>query len=430
MPPMKPKPGTLASKLTASKPKPSGPLWLGPSAEGWNGGVTQSMIKAWLSCRERFRVKYVEGWRPQAKFHPRMDYGNLWHICEEYFAANKDWEGPLVFYCRDLIKKYPLQQVEINHWFEICRVQFPLYVKWWESHPEVVERTPLLQEYPFDVKYRLPSGRVVRLRGKFDGVDLIGQRPKAGIWLFETKTKGDIDELEIQRNLQWDLQTMLYLVALQAVQHEFASDVDDSEWHESILGVRYNVIRRPLSGGKGSIKQGKGKAGAKCSKCDATGTFTDKKNKVTTTCPKCLGACRIGAEPPETDRDFFARLGQTIEGAVGQEWEVGPDENYFFRRWTVTISPADVERFRRECLDPILEAMCRWYDYVKEDMELTGGRLGSSGSIEGRILHWRHPSGAENNIDLYGASDVDEYINHGSTVGLVRSEELFNELKT
>lgn len=426
MPPMKPKPGTLASKLTAAKPRPRGPLWEGPSGEGWNGGVTQSLMKAWLSCKERFRVKYVEGWRPVAKFHPRMDYGNLWHTCEEAFAANKDWEGPLVSYCRDLAKKFPFQRDEVNHWFEVCRTQFPLYVKWWSEHPEVVERTPLLQEHPFDVKYRLPSGRVVRLRGKFDGVDRIGERPKAGIWLFETKTKGDIGELEIQRNLQWDLQTMLYTVALEAVQHEFAQDVPEGEWCFPIKGVRYNVVRRPLSGGKGSIKQGKGKAGAKCSKCDATGSFTDKKTKVTTICPKCLGACRIGGEPPETDKEFFARLGQVIEGAVGQEWEVGPDENYFFRRWTAEIKPGDVERFRRECLDPILEQMCDWYDMIKackardcEPWELHDNRL-----------HFRHPFGASNAIDDFGASDIDEYVNTGSTIGLTRSEELFSELKS
>ena len=438
MPPIKPKKPTLADKLATVKPKPPrGPLWEGPSGKGWNGGVTQSLIKSWLSCRERFRIKYVEGWRANEKFNPRMDYGSMWRSCEERFAAGRGWESALLAHAQGLIRKYPFQGDEIRHWHQVCKTQFPLYTKWWSEHPEVVERTPLLQEYAFDVPYQLPSGRIVRLRGKFDGVDLIGNVNKtrgrdhgtgaeAGIYLFETKTKGDIDEIEIQRNLTWDIQTMTYLVALESVHHEFAQDVPEGEWCFPIKGVRYNVVRRPLSGGKGSIKQGKGKAGAKCSKCDATGSFTDKKTQVTTTCPKCEGARRIGAEPPETDAAFFARLGKVIEGAVGQEWEVGADENYFFRRWKAEIRPGDVDRFRRECLDPILEQMCDWYECVTGcSSDDPFQRCKKHGSV-----HWRHPFGAANAIDEYGHTDIDEYVNHGSTIGLVRSEELFSELKS
>lgn len=424
---------TLASRLASVKKVERGPLWEGPSGKGWNGGVTQSLLKAFLSCPERFRVKYIEGWRPSAKFHPRMDYGSMWHVCEEAHAAGKDWEGPLLYHCRDLLKKFPFQQQEIEHWFEVCRVQFPIYVDWWANHPETVQRTALLQEYAFDVPYRLPSGRVVRLRGKFDGVDLIGSGRDAGIYLFETKTKGDIDELEIQRNLQWDLQTMMYLTAMQtgqdggdvgesALQQDWPEDFNDRQ----IKGVRYNVIRRPLSGGKGSIVQGKGTAGAKCSKCDAKGKVTDKKTKIESVCPKCGGDCRIGAKPPESSKEYYARLRSVIEGAVDQEWEVGPDENYFFRRWKAEVSSEDVDRFRRECLDPILDQMCDWYECVTGcSSEDPFQRCKKHGSV-----HYRHPFGAENTIDSYGSSDVDEYVNTGSTVGLVRSEELFSELKS
>jgi len=424
MPPMKPKPGSLASKLSQVKPRK--PLWEGPEGTGWNGGVTQSLIKQWLSCRERCRVRYVEGWKPQAKFHPRMDYGSIWHLCEERFAAGNDWRKPLLEYCMSLSGIYPFQREEVYHWYKVCETQFPIYVDWWKDHPEVVERTPLLQEYAFDVPYRLPSGRTVRLRGKFDGVDLIGKGREAGIYLFETKTKGEIDELEIQRNLSFDLQTMLYLTAL----YEWVNDQcqDDPGMAEMfagpIRGVRYNVVRRPLSGGKGSIKQGKGTKGAKCTKCKETGRVVlDKKIGVEDICPKCEGRGRIGAEPPEKDQDFFARLGDVIRGAVGQEWEVGVDENYFFRRWRAEIGPSDVERFRRECLDPILEQMCDWYGQI----------TGRGGPVAGNYrtpLNFRHPFGASNAIDDYGSSDVDQYLQNGSTVGLVRSEEMFGELKS
>jgi len=361
----------------------------------------------------------------------------MWHTCEEALAAGRDWQPKLLDFCRDLIKKYPFQSPEITHWYGVCKTQFPIYVEWWREHPEVVERTPLLQEYPFDVPYRLPSGRVVRLRGKFDAVDLVGTGREAGVYLFETKTKGDVDEVEIQRNLTWDLQTMMYLVALSCCGGE--SD-PSPEWVAAreilephilagggnIKGVRYNVVRRPLSGGKGSITQGKGTQGAKCSKCDATGRFTDKRTKVETVCPKCEGACRVGAKPPETDAEFQARLAEVIRNATGPEWEVREDENYFFRRWRAEVRPGDVERFRRECLDPILEQMCDWYDMIKACLV----RDCSPWDLHDNRLHWRHPFGAANTIDEYGASDMDEYVDNGSTAGLVRSAELFGELKS
>lgn len=406
---------SLASRLSAARDKrTTAPLWEGPCGTGWNGGVTQSIVKAWLTDRERFRVKYIEGWRPTAKFQPRMDYGNLWHTCEEHFAANRDWEGPLLYFCRDLSKKYPFQREDINHWFEVCRTQFPLYVEWWSQHPEVVERTPLLQEYAFDVPYTLPSGKVVRLRGKFDAVDLVGAGKTAGIYLFETKTKGDIDEIDIQRNLTWDLQTMMYLTVLNILQTS-RNNLGFRVGFElgPIRGVRYNVIRRPFSGDRTMIYRRKAKfKAAVLSKRDGRVLHPEVD------------------EPGETEKEFYSRLGEKIRNAVGQEFEVGPDENYFFRRFKVEVTSEDVARFRRECLDPILQAIYHWYSYISEDLQLTGGQLGESGDVIGRALHWRHPFGAANSVDLYGASDVDNYVNTGSTIGLERSTKLFSELET
>ena len=93
---------------------------------------------------------------------------------------------------------------------KFCRVQFPIYLRWWSKKKDEKGRVSLLQEQVFNVPYELPSGRVVYLRGKWDGIDLI----KGNVWLLEHKTKGDIDEHILNRNLSFDLQTMLYLVAL------------------------------------------------------------------------------------------------------------------------------------------------------------------------------------------------------------------------
>lgn len=209
-------PQTLVQQIAGIEAKP---LWLGPCAEGPNGGITQSMLQSYLGCRERFRLKYVLGLEPQPRFSRAMEYGNMWHACEEQLAATGiiandgiDVFTKLDQYATGLLDKYPMQRDEVHKWWMVCRMQFPEYVRHWQDHPDVVDRRPLMQEQVFDVPYRLPSGRTVRLRGKFDSIDLIPSQ--GGIYIQENKSKGDIDPVNLLRQLRFDIQTMYYIVAL------------------------------------------------------------------------------------------------------------------------------------------------------------------------------------------------------------------------
>lgn len=152
----------------------SEPLWKGPEEDG----ITYSLLSRFIACRERFRLHAIEGLRPTEGFNHRLEYGSMWHICEEEYArtgklpSEKGYEK-LITYCQHLCKKFPTQQEQIQHWYSVCRLQFPIYVSFWEKHPDTVARTPMLQEQTFNIPYELPSGRVVRLRGKMDSVELI-----------------------------------------------------------------------------------------------------------------------------------------------------------------------------------------------------------------------------------------------------------------
>jgi len=351
------------------------------------------MLTRFLTCRERFRVHYIEGIKPVERFNHRTDYGTMWHLCEEALARgsnknnHRDQWADLTEYCLMLQRKFPLDRENIEHWYNVCRVQFPIYVEHWSKHDDVKKRTPLMQEQVFDVPYKLPSGRTVRLRGKFDSVDIID----GGVWLQENKTKGDVDVQQIQRQLTFDLQTMMYLTALNMM--------DKSKWLGSIdsrhitKGVRYNVVRRPLSGGKGTIVR----------------------HKPTKSNPQ-----------GESWEDYYKRVEQVIRE--------NPD--HFFARWKTEIMPGDIQRFRKECLDPILEQLCDWYSWVS--LSSKGDNHGPFSPNDGcendkdepvrSSIHWRHPFGAVNTIDEYGASDVDEYINSRSMTGLRRVNTLFEEL--
>ena len=353
------------------------PLWKGPGIDG----VTQSMLSMFLVCRERFRVKYIEGLQPVKDFNHHIEFGNMWHLCEEQLAEFPEtWDfGPLLEYTQKLLSKYPLQQEQIEKWYNVIKVQFPIYVAYWKKNKDKIPRKSLLQEGVFNVPYQLPSGRIIKLRGKWDDVILEGKGKKACLRLGEHKTKSDIKEDQMLRQLTFDLQTMIYLIALDEARNQpdelYVADV----WDLPITGVNYNVVKRPLSGGKGSIRQ----------------------HKPTKAKPR-----------GESIEEFYSRLGGIIEENASE----------FFMRWRVEVSKHDIEKFKTEFLNPILESLCDWYGYVTNVPDPTdyGGK---------NHLHWRTPFGIYNVLAEGGSTEIDEYLATGSTVRLEKTEYLFGELR-
>jgi hypothetical protein len=371
---------SLATKLKTGNVKlPSdrrkmGPLWKGPEKDG----ITFSLLSRYLSCKERFRLMVIEGLAPIQGFNHYIEYGQMWHACEEALAAEQPWLVALEKYCLMLYNTYPLQRQQVDKWFMACRTQFPYYVEYWRRNDDVKNRKPLMQEQTFKVDYKLPSGRTVIIRGKWDSVDLV----KALVWLQENKTKSEIDETQLKRQLTFDLQTMIYVTALKTEHPEY-----------NIAGVRYNVIKRPFSGGKGSIKQ----------------LGPSKKN------PK-----------GESTEDFYRRLGEYFR----------TEPKTFFARFQVNLTKLDIARFEKQCLVPLLENVCDDYEWWADcfahgkangyDIYDHHVRAESFGHFP---RHYRHPFGVRNILDEGGATDLDEYLISGSEVGLTRLDRLFRELE-
>lgn len=346
--------------------KRTDPVWAGPESDTDNGGITFSLLSRFLVCRERFRLCVVEGLKTADTFNHRLEFGNLWHLMEESHATVTALQADNVSaYAKQLCRRYPTQQDEISKWYNFCKLMFPIYVEYWSKHPDMTVRKPLLSEQVFKVPYQLPSGRTVYLRGKWDSVDLVGN----AIWLQENKTKSDVNQQKITRQLTFDLQTQIYLVALDESQR---IDQFTLSPNSRIKGVRYNVIRRP--------RQYQGKK--------------------------------------ESQQDFYDRLRCIVEES--------PDE--FFMRWNVEILPADITKFRQQCLDPILEQLCDWWEYVNSLQFLADSLWTGKTKSETNRTHWRHPFGVWNILDEGGSSEVDEYLATGSEVGLQRTENLFPEL--
>lgn len=351
---------SVLKKMAAVKePVAKGPIWAGPCSDAANGGVTQSMLGKFLVCRERFRINYVEGLVEEPRFSHRIIYGQMWHKCEEAMLVGKDYNEYLLNYTKELVSLYKGNQGDILHWYTICSKQFPIYLNYWSNH-WLSKSKPLYQEEVFRISYVLPSGREVYLRGRWDGVVSIGK----GVVLVENKTKGDFNLEKLLKQLRCDLQSMFYMVTL-----------EKHLKNQRLRGVLYNVVRRPLSGGKFTISQRKG-----------------------------AGKERKGAE---TKEQFYTRLEQVI----------ADNKDFFFSRFEVEISELDISEFKTKCLNPILEQLCDWWEHVSNNQLYSGS------------CHFQFPYGIYNPLLEDASTGMDEYLFNKSTKGLVYSTELFKELQ-
>ena len=374
---------TVAAQLVAQHIV--GPVWKGPQSAESQGGISQSMLQDYLSCRERFRVYVIEGLYQPEGFSAPLEMGNLWHAAEEAFAnratdaqadlfssADGDWQTALQQYADQLSQKYPFDRDKVLHWYGMVQAQFPYYVSWWRSHPDMEKRTPLLSEQTFKVPYRLPSGRTVYLRGKWDSVDLVTEGESAGIWVQENKTKSSIDEGKISRQLKYDLQTSCYLTTLQKSAKIADSQADGWAWTKPIRGVRYNVIRRSAH---------------------------------------------------KTVDSMLKKLNEDISTGRGREW---------FDRWNVGITAQDLANFKRWTLDPLLENLCDDYEWWSDCYENRSDQFDFQRRQQKypshANRHFVYPYGVYNTVADGGFGEVDHYILTGRDTGLARATEMFPEL--
>jgi hypothetical protein len=216
-------------------------------------GITFSALSKFMNCRERFRLSMVEGWSSK-HISVALEFGNVFHLYLQAYENNIDPEDMIsigVNYVNSRAQKEDLDTETINELqrlIAVAHVTFIEYVKFWKENHSLVTsfyggNAPkelyhyekdfhyLGKEMQFAVEHTLPNGRLIKLTGKMDGVFRPAFNNKT-LWLMETKTKGDIDEVGITSGLHKDLQTGIYMLSMQKV------------FNTQIHGVMYNVIRR------------------------------------------------------------------------------------------------------------------------------------------------------------------------------------------
>lgn len=191
-------------------------------------GLSQSLINKFVVCRERFRLRVVEGLVPKDSTKEAMEFGTIFHKALELNAQGKTTSQIFKhFHTQVKAKKYDML---------LCRIaalMVPYYLKYWKE--ELKDAKYVETEEVFEIKYTV-MGKVIILRGRRDQCYI----QKGLLWLQENKTKAQIKEDQIQQTLAYMIQPMLYLLSIR---------------HDNpgipLGGILYNVIRKP------QIKQGK-----------------------------------------------------------------------------------------------------------------------------------------------------------------------------
>lgn len=223
----------------------------------YRDGITQSALSNFLTCPEKFNLSMNQGWVSE-KTGFAIDFGNIVHsVLDQVYTNFKgiDDKGHAVEWCRAVLAdnldatleataKFRILNNDIEQ--EICdnyrlaEIVLRRYFQRWFREDK--KRDWVFLEKEFSNEYHLGiqdfgtghNAFSVPMKGKIDGVFRSGKKFRQ----LETKTKGQINENEIQDKLTFDLQNFFYLKNSEIL------------LGEKPAGILYNVIRRP------QLKQG------------------------------------------------------------------------------------------------------------------------------------------------------------------------------
>ena len=203
-------------------------------------GVSQTLLGKWLACRQLARYD-LQGWTPKT-VSLSLTNGTIGHaILQHVYEGQRKKELGVVpskeQFTRiiKLVEKIwlaenprPTKNMLQDLEFALlnAEVVMPIYFDYWKEDFKKMVWEKL--EGEFKIPYQTKDGRKTFIRGKMDGVF-----KRNGLWLFESKFKGMINEGDILDTLSIDLQVMLYLWAL------------GKGYKLAPSGVLYNVVRRP-----------------------------------------------------------------------------------------------------------------------------------------------------------------------------------------
>lgn len=236
----------MAKKKTAPRKLPTPIVEKRKPRDIFAYGLSKSFLELFQACPHQCYLKYVQGWRLKASSAPAL-FGSAFHsVCEHDAMGSKTAEQAAEDFRKDNAAQVALGDQEAFHLdVEIVKLLHAEYKRFWRKQTEQTEwlgREVRFGTHPKDhkVSRRVDMGSSVStpidvaLNGFIDGVFRSKSGKKKMPWVFETKTKGRVDEnvLSAKLSAALDLQTVIYCYA--------ASHI----YGEPVGGVMYDVAKR------------------------------------------------------------------------------------------------------------------------------------------------------------------------------------------
>jgi hypothetical protein len=211
-------------------------------------GVTYSLLTAFKNCRELSRLG-LNGWTAIQPSFPLI-FGEVVHevFHRVYLDAQvRRLKKPpsedqivkhLTGIAQEWRKENPMASAMAMQFLEqtetLAAAILPIYFRHWRDDFIQMQWMDKGLEHEFKIPIEGHVGRTpwkTFLRGKMDGVFFKADSDRP--WLFETKTKGRIEEGALVDVMPFELQVNTYLIALNKMTGKTPA------------GVKYNILRRP-----------------------------------------------------------------------------------------------------------------------------------------------------------------------------------------
>lgn len=223
----------------------------------WNierDGITQSMVNTFLACPMKANLGYREGYTTDIRNKSAIDFGlvvhqNLDHTYTAFRERTPDYSWLDMLNAENDKHQRKLFEAgasapTLENLYEVYSKASPVlggYYSFWNERDFQGGVTWIDLEREFKVPYELVLDKhdcngdynefvTIPLCGKIDGIYTDAQ---GDWWLFETKTKGRIDDDAIVERLTFDVQVVMYMYVIEQL------------YGKRPKGVCYNLIRSP-----------------------------------------------------------------------------------------------------------------------------------------------------------------------------------------
>ncbi len=201
-------------------------------------GITQGMLGKFMECRVKAHLA-SQGFYTEYMTEPLL-FGLICHDLIDVeakvnklgvypFEVKKHIDGLEHIWDMDN-PEADAQLLEIKEkCFGMVEAVMPHYFEMWQDKKESFEWVETEQVFKIPFAYGSDPELAVPLTGRIDGVCRVGGK----LWLFETKTKGRWNSIDLHKKVLNDLQCLMY------------SWVVREKYGEAPVGIIYNLIRRP-----------------------------------------------------------------------------------------------------------------------------------------------------------------------------------------